>query len=428
MENLICIGGQWGDEGKGKIVDMLSLDFDYVVRFQGGNNAGHTLVVDGKKTVLHLIPSGILHRKKVCIIGNGVIVDPRALLEEINLLKGQNILTNCHQLVVSEKCHVIFPYHKILDEARELRLGKNKIGTTGKGIGPAYEDRVARRGIRLFELVKQKDNLSCRIKEVADYVNAILSAFGDNLMSNAQVDEIISQAKSYGDALAPYVADSAKVLRDGQSHGKRILFEGAQGTLLDMEHGTYPFVTSSNCVAGYAAAGSGLGPKDVSDVLMVVKAYCTRVGSGPFPTELNDEDGTKLQKLGNEFGATTGRVRRCGWLDLVALRHAMQINGANKIALTKLDILSGLKKVKVCTAYEVNGEKIDYFPSCEQELACAKPVYEEMDGFNIDHTKSISLHDLPDSTQRYLQKIIDFTGADISLISLGPARGQEIWL
>lgn len=428
MGSLICVGGQWGDEGKGKIVDILSREYDFVVRFQGGNNAGHTLVVDGHKTVLHLIPSGILHGNKVCVIGNGVVIDPEKLLEEIDLLTSRGLLGKAGQLVVSEKCHIIFPYHRMLDRAREHRLGRGKIGTTGRGIGPTYEDKVARRGIRLFELVEQKGDLADRIRASASFTSAVLSALGGESLSHQEIEEMIESAKDFGKRLAPFVGDCSRLLREAQEAGKRILFEGAQGALLDLEHGTYPYVTSSSCVAGYASAGVGLGPNAVDEVLVVAKAYCTRVGEGPFPTELTGEEGARMQRVGQEFGATTGRVRRCGWLDLVALKHALEINGAKKIALTKLDILCGVETLKVCTKYEVEGKTITYFPTCEQELACAKPVYHDMPGFGTISADAKGMKDLPPEARRYVELITEFTKAKIVLIGLGPSRGQEIWL
>ena len=426
MKGLVCVGGQWGDEGKGKMVDVLSERSDIVVRFQGGNNAGHTLVVDGVRTVLHLIPSGILHPKTTCIVGNGVVVDPEVLLAEIDMLKARGLMKDQNQLVLSPLCHVIFPYHKRLDLAREEVRGDHKIGTTGRGIGPTYEDKVGRRGIRLFEMVDEK-RLREHMREMFLYVNTLLNSLGAKVFLGTEIEEAIERACVQGKRLSPLIQNTHEILFKAAADKKRILFEGAQGALLDVDHGTYPFVTSSNCVAGQAAAGSGLGSASKSQVLMVAKAYATRVGSGPFPTELSDEQGALLRKRGDEFGATTGRPRRCGWLDLVALRYACGIHGANFLAMTKLDILAGFEKIKVAVAYEVDGRRIHSFPWDAKILDRVQPVYEEMEGFEVLPAQISSLSDLPKTAQEYLERISDYVGVPMGVVSLGPARGQEIW-
>ncbi len=426
MGNVICVGGQWGDEGKGKMVDILSERCDMVVRFQGGNNAGHTLVVNGVKTVLHLIPSGVLHPKTKCIIASGVVIDPAVLLHEIDTLKSRNLLRDDSQLIISPLCHIIFPYHKKLDLARENALGKQMIGTTGRGIGPAYEDRAGRRGIRFFEMM-DTDKLTKRLREAALYSNAVLRALGADLLNDNEIESMIELAIAHGQKLKPFMGNAQDIIFHAMQKQENILFEGAQGALLDLDHGTYPYVTSSHCVAGHAMAGSGVGFTSPYQVIMVAKAYATRVGSGPFPTELNDEAGASLRQRGSEFGATTGRPRRCGWLDLVALRYACRIHGATSLAITKLDILAGMEKLQVCSAYEINGKRTEDFLWDTDKLDEVIPIYEEMPGFGVLPLKGTSLAQLPKEAQNYLNKIVDFAGVPLGVVSLGPERGQEIW-
>src|SRR5690349_4943415 len=352
MPNVVVVGAQWGDEGKGKVVDLLTEHAQVVVRFQGGNNAGHTLVVGGQKTVLHLIPSGILHQGKTCVIGNGVVVDPAVLVKEIDALKTRQFLKDDAQLLISDNAHVIFPWHKLLDTYREKARGVSAIGTTGRGIGPAYEDKVARRGIRVRDLLKAerlRKRIDERLPGVRDELRELCRAANEQ-PSELDAQKLQEEIAALGERLRPHVSDVSLFLAGQVQRGARILFEGAQGTLLDVDHGTYPFVTSSNCVAGNAAVGSGLGPTTIDKVMGISKAYTTRVGGGPFPTELNDEIGERLRKIGDEYGATTGRPRRCGWLDSVVLRYSARVNGLWGLALTKLDVLSGLPELKICTA------------------------------------------------------------------------------
>lgn len=427
MSTLVCVGGQWGDEGKGKMVDILSERCDVVVRFQGGNNAGHTLVVDGVRTVLHLIPSGVLHPNAVCVIGNGVVVDPEVLLQEIDMLQARGLMKRSEQLLLSPQAHVILPYHKRLDLAREKTRGTHQIGTTGRGIGPAYEDKVGRRGIRLFELLKP-EQIRERIRTSVIYVNTLLDALGAQVYQGHEIEDMIDRAVAHGERLRPFIRNSQDYVFEAVASGKHVLFEGAQGALLDVDHGTYPFVTSSNCVAGHAMAGSGLGYSPHHQIMVVAKAYATRVGSGPFPTELHDEQGALLRKLGDEFGATTGRPRRCGWLDLVALRYACRIHGATTLAITKLDILAGMEKLKVCVAYEIDGKRSKSFPWDVEDFERVTPIYEEYPGFGSLPEKGQSLDDLPKEARDYLAMISDYTGVKIGVVSLGPQRGHEIWL
>lgn len=425
MGNIICVGGQWGDEGKGKMVDILSERCDMVVRFQGGNNAGHTLVVDGVRTVLHLIPSGVLHPKTICVIASGVVIDPEVLLQEIDTLKSRDLMRDDSQLVISPLCHIIFSYHKKLDFARERALGKQMIGTTGRGIGPAYEDRVGRRGIRLFELINA-DKIANRLRDAALYSNTILHALGSDPLKGHEIESMIDRAVAHGQKLKSFMGNAQDIIFHAMQSQKNILFEGAQGALLDLDHGTYPYVTSSHCVAGHAMAGSGVGFSSPYQVMMVAKAYATRVGSGPFPTELKDDQGAFLRQRGSEFGATTGRPRRCGWLDLVALRYACRIHGTTQLAITKLDILAGMEKLQVCTAYEIDGQRTENFLWDTEKLNEVRPIYEEMAGFGELPLRG-SFKDLPVAAQNYLNKIVDFTGVPLGVVSLGPERGQEIW-
>ncbi len=425
MSNVAIIGAQWGDEGKGKIVDLFTHDADIIVRFQGGNNAGHTLVVNGKKTVLHLVPSGALHGDKLCVIGNGVVVDPEILIEEIDALKAQGHLQSDAQLRISEQAHVIMPYHKAIDLARERLRGKGKIGTTGRGIGPAYEDKVARVGIRFVDLLEEdtfREKLERNIEEKNFYLKAILQ---EKALDFAEIHDNYGR---YRDKLKGYVTNTGLLLDQRIRAGKRVLFEGAQGTLLDVDHGTYPYVTSSSTVTGGACSGSGVGPQHIQQVIGISKAYTTRVGSGPFPTELDGPDGETLRREGAEFGATTGRSRRCGWFDAVTVRHAVRMNGLTGVALTKLDVLTGFKKIPICTAYRFNGQTVDEFPASSKVMAGAQPVYEEMDGWDerLDDVRKFS--DLPATVRKYVKRIEEVIGTEIILVSVGPGREQTIVL
>lgn len=427
MKHIICVGGQWGDEGKGRIIDIFAKRFDIIVRFHGGNNAGHTLVIDGKKHVLHLIPSGIMHAGKICLIGNGVVVDPVCLLEEIGLLEKQQLL-NKSQLMLSRSCHVVTSYHRRIDAAWENSLGAKAIGTTARGIGPAHEDKVSRRGIRVAELCGDFPALSRKLQANFLFANAVLVFLQAKAFTPAEIEVEIAQLVECGKRLSPYLASTTQVLNNAVKEGKSILFEGAQGTLLDIDHGTYPFVTSSSCVASAAFAGAGVGIDIGVKVVVVSKAYVTRVGGGPFVTEIMGEEGSFLQNRGNEIGATTGRIRRCGWLDLVALRHAIRLNGAGSLVITKLDVLAGFKTLKLCIGYTLDGVAcVDYLADSNQ-LASAKPEYIELEGFDLLSSEIRSLKELPTAAQNYLRFIEDFTGCPIGLVSVGPERGQEIWL
>lgn len=425
MANVAVIGAQWGDEGKGKIVDLFTRDADVVVRFQGGNNAGHTLVVDGKKTVLHLIPSGALHPGKLCIIGNGVVVDPETLLKEIRGLKKRGYLQDDSLLKISEQAHLIMPYHKSVDQARERLRGKGKIGTTGRGIGPTYEDKVARIGIRFIDLLEEetfREKLKYNIQEKNFYLKAILKE------KTLNFQEIYETYCGYREKLESYVTNTSLLLDQEIRAGKKVLFEGAQGTLLDVDHGTYPFVTSSNAVTGGVCTGAGIGPQNIHQVIGISKAYTTRVGSGPFPTELKGPEAEKLKHDGDEFGATTGRPRRCGWFDAVGVRYATRINGMTGIALTKLDVLTGFKKIKICTAYRHSGRVYREFPSSLKLLEQAEPVWEEIEGWDAPLSGARKLSDLPSRAQRYVRRLEEILETKLVLVSVGPSREQTIML
>ena len=425
MANVAIIGAQWGDEGKGKIVDLFTGDADIVIRFQGGNNAGHTLVVDGRKTVLHLIPSGALHPNKLCIIGNGVVVDPEVLLEEIAALKAQGHLADDSQLRISEEAHVIMPYHKAIDQARERLRGEGMIGTTGRGIGPAYEDKVARVGIRFIDLLEEdtfQEKLQRNIEEKNIYLRAILKE------KTIDFNQLLSNYSIYREKLRAYVTNTGVLLEREMRAGKRLLFEGAQGSLLDVDHGTYPFVTSSSTVAGGACSGTGVGPRHIHHVIGISKAYTTRVGSGPFPTEIDGPDGETLKREGAEFGATTGRPRRCGWFDAVGVRHAVRMNGITGLALTKLDVLTGFKKIPICTAYRY-GDKIEHeFSASSKVMHHSRPVYEEMDGWDVPLHPMRKFADLPINAQKYVRRLEEIVDTEIILVSVGPGREQTILL
>ena len=421
MSNLVIVGTQWGDEGKGKIVDLLAEYSDFVVRFQGGNNAGHTMVVNGEQFISHLVPSGIL-QKKVCIIGNGMVVDPGVLLDEIDYLKGKGVQINSEVLLISQKAHVIMPYHKALDAAREGCGKSRKIGTTGRGIGPCYEDKAARRGIRFIDLLDE--DFENNVRAIAEEKNFYLSKFHE--LDTIDVDELISTYKSYRDRLAPHITDISVVLDEAVRGGSRILFEGAQGTHLDIDHGTYPYVTSSNTISGNACCGTGIGPKRIDHVIGIVKAYTTRVGEGPFPTELFDATGDFLQEKGAEFGATTGRRRRCGWIDIVMLRNAVRLNSLTGLALTKLDVLGGLDEIKICTGYRYRGETIEHFPVSLNVLAKCEPVFETIAGWKEDISGIRHVDELPENTRSYLKTIETLTETPVDLISVGPGRNETI--
>lgn len=422
MSNTVVVGTQWGDEGKGKIVDLLSEYADHVVRFQGGNNAGHTMVVQGKEIISHLVPSGIIQKKK-CFIGNGVVVDPMVLIEEVDYLNENGIDASPSMLKVSNRAHMIMPYHKRIDKAREVKKGKGKIGTTGRGIGPCYEDKATRRGIRFADLLEQ-DLFVDKVKAILDEKNFYLETYFNE--EPVDPEQVIDQFSELKERLIPYIADVSVLLYKGTRAGKKILFEGAQGTHLDVEHGTYPFVTSSNTVSGNAACGAGLGPRHLHEILGIVKAYTTRVGQGPFPTELFDATGEKLQEKGSEFGATTGRRRRCGWLDAVMLKNAVRLNSLTGIAITKLDVLDELEEIRICTGYEYKGEVLKDFPASIEILSNCKPVYETMPGWKQDTSGVRTYDELPEKTKDYLNRIEEITEVKNKIISVGPARDATI--
>lgn len=428
MSNLVCIGAQWGDEGKGRIVDRMSERADVVVRFHGGNNAGHTVVVDGVTTILHLVPSGVLHKDKLCVIGAGCVVDPEVLIQELDMLQARGLLTlESRRLIIADQAHVILPFHKRIDKAREAARGKGKIGTTGRGIGPAYEDKAARRGVRVHDLVDEK-HIAQKVRDGAMYANSLLEALDAEPYKGSDIEEMIARTRQHGQKLKVCVDDSGDVVAKAAAAGKRVLFEGAQGTLLDLDHGTYPFVTSSNCLAAHASVGTGVGPHLLGRILGVAKAYTTRVGEGPFPTEMADPVGSDLRTRGGEFGATTGRPRRCGWLDLVALKYAVRLNGITDLALTKLDVLSGFGDLQVCIAYEIDGVRTDRFPHDVDVLSRVKPVYETVPGFKDIPEKPRSLDDLPPTARSYVTSIADRLGCRLSIVAAGPGRGQEMIL
>lgn len=423
MSNIVVIGTQWGDEGKGKVVDLLASRADMVVRFQGGNNAGHTLVVNGEQTICHLIPSGILHEGKKCLIGNGVVVDPEVLLHEIERLSSKGISVSPENLSLSEKAHLIMPYHRAVDNASEAAKGKDKIGTTGRGIGPCYEDKVARRGVRAVDLL-DPEVLEQKIKANLEEKNFLLEKFFN--AEPLEFQPVYDQYMEMAEKLKPYIKNvSVQVDRVVRNNGK-ILFEGAQGTHLDIDHGTYPFVTSSNPVSGSVCAGVGIGPDKLHHILGIVKAYTTRVGSGPFPTELMDETGGYIQEKGAEFGATTGRKRRCGWLDLVMMKDSIRYNGLTSLSMTKLDVLTGLDTIKACVSYELDGEKIEYMPASLKDLARCKPVYREFPGWKEDISSAGSIEELPEQARNYIKALEEIMEVPFSIISVGPMRDQTI--
>ena len=423
MKSIVVVGAQWGDEGKGKIVDIYSEFADTIVRSAGGNNAGHTLVVKGEKFVFHLIPSGILHPGKKCVIANGVVVDPKVLLGEIGRLKERGYLKDDGQLKVGLLANIIMPYHIVLDRSREEKLGSRKIGTTARGIGPCYEDKIARTGIRAGDLV-QPGTLAEKLAANLELKNFLLKNYygAEEIPFQATLDEYLE----YGERLKPYLMDTSRFLNEEINRGAKVLFEGAQGTLLDIDHGTYPFVTSSNTTAGGACTGSGVPPTRIGGVVGVSKAYATRVGGGPFPTELFDEEGQRIRERGNEYGSTTGRPRRCGWFDAPVLRYANRLNGLSSVALTKLDVLSGLPRVKVCVAYEIGGARSDEVPLSLSGFEDARPVYEQVEGWKEDITQAKEFTDLPKTAQKYVRLLEEVSGVEISLVSVGPDRNETI--
>ena len=423
MSNVVVVGTQWGDEGKGKVVDLLSAQVKNVVRFQGGNNAGHTLVVDGKKSIFHVIPSGILYPDTRCLIGNGVVVDPEVFLEEIQGLLAKGVAINPKRLGVSERAHLIMPYHKAIDRAREKAKGASKIGTTGRGIGPCYEDKVARVGIRTIDL-KDPDILKKKIEANLKEKNFYLTHFFNS--ESLEYTPIVERYLSIAHKLSPFIVDVSRELDEAIRRNENILFEGAQGTHLDIDHGTYPFVTSSNPVAANACIGAGIGPKSLDSIVGITKAYTTRVGAGPFVSELVGKTGDYLQEKGQEYGATTGRPRRCGWLDLIVVRYSARINGLTHLAITKLDILANLDPVKLCVAYEYKGKRLENIPAELSTLEKCNPLYEEMDGWHEDISGARTFEDLPRNAQAYVQKIEKWVGIPVSIISVGSERDETI--
>jgi adenylosuccinate synthase len=425
MANVAVVGTQWGDEGKGKVVDYLSARADLVVRFQGGNNAGHTLVVAGEKTICHLIPSGILHKGRKCFIGNGVVLDPEVLLDEMEDLRKKGVDVSPECLGLSEKTHIIMPYHRAVDVAREAAKGKDKIGTTGRGIGPCYEDKAGRTGIRAVDLLEPdilEEKIRNNLKEKNFYLTKFLAA------EALEFQPIYDRYLAIGEILKPYLTNVSLEIDQAIRQGKQILFEGAQGTHLDIDHGTYPYVTSSNPISGTACSGAGVGPDKLHHILGIVKAYTTRVGAGPFPTELTDEVGNYMQEKGCEFGATTGRRRRCGWLDLVAVKDAARLNGLTSLSVTKLDVLTGLKTLKIGIAYELDGKRVESMPASLKKLSRCVPVYEELPGWQEDITAARKWKDLPAAARNYLKRIEEVIEVPFSIISVGPGREESIIL
>jgi len=425
MANIILVGSQWGDEGKGKVVDIYTEFSDVVVRFQGGGNAGHTIVIGDEQIILHQIPSGILHQNKLCIIGNGMVLDLETLTEEINLLKQNGYFSDNSQLFISEEVHLVMPYHRLLDVGKEQKAGDKKIGTTGRGIGPAYSDKINRTGIRFIDLFDKhvfKEKLELNLAEKNPYLV--------NQLGQAECDsqELFEKFTALGKNLRPHLANISVKINQFIEDGKNIFFEGAQGALLDVDHGTYPYVTSSSTIAGAACAGCGIGPTKIDGVVGIVKAYSTRVGEGPFPTEQHNEIGKMLQEQGKEFGATTGRPRRCGWVDTVALKHAVRVNGFTSLALTKLDVLTGMEKIKICRSYRLDGREILDFPANIKEVADCEPVYEEVEGWNQDITKARHNEELPPATRNYIKILQELLGVEFILISVGAKRDDTILL
>lgn len=422
MPNRIVVGAQWGDEGKAKVVDYLTEDADLVIRFQGGANAGHTVEVGDQKFVFHLLPSGLIHPDKVCVIGNGVVLDPAQLLREIEDVRGKGIEAR-GRLWVSEAAQVVLPTHKLLDQLKEKGAGKDAIGTTGRGIGPAYYDKVSRCGVRVGDLLEDAELREKLGRTLAVHNEIISRLYGGEA---ASVDAVFAEYRALGESLRPYVADCVALLDQALKQGKNLLFEGAQGTILDVDHGTYPFVTSSNTVAGAACVGSGVGPTAVQQVIGVVKAYTTRVGNGPFPTEIQGVLGGELRRIGNEFGATTGRERRCGWFDAVVARRAAMVNGLTHLAVTKPDVLDSFREIQICVAYKLDGQRVDHFPASISRLERVEPIYETLPGWQADTTTALRLDDLPRNAINYLRRLSELVNVPVGLLSLGPKRHQTI--
>ncbi|KAB8136834.1 adenylosuccinate synthase [Gracilibacillus oryzae] len=419
MSSVVVVGTQWGDEGKGKITDFLSQNAEVVARYQGGNNAGHTIKFDGITYKLHLIPSGIFFDDKVCVLGNGMVIDPKALVEELAYLHDKDV--NTDNLRISNRAHVILPYHLKLDALQEDEKGANKIGTTRKGIGPAYMDKAARVGIRIADLLDKeafKEKLEMNLKEKNRLFEKVYET------DLVQVEDILDEYFEYGQQIKKYVVDTSVVLNDALDDGRRVLFEGAQGVMLDIDQGTYPFVTSSNPIAGGVTIGSGVGPSKINHVVGVSKAYTTRVGDGPFPTELENETGDRIREVGNEYGTTTGRPRRVGWFDSVVVRHARRVSGITDLSLNSIDVLTGIETLKICTAYKYKGEIMEEFPASLKVLADCEPVYEELPGWTEDITGMKSLHELPENARHYLERVSQLTGIPLSIFSVGPDRSQ----
>ena len=423
MSAFIVLGAQWGDEGKGKMTDYLAEEADVVVRFQGGNNAGHTVEVGDRQYKLHLIPSGILYDNKLNVIGNGVVVDPKALFEEIGYLEKEGVKVTPEKLIISDRAHLIMPYHRVLDILKEKARGKNDIGTTGKGIGPCYTDKFERCGIRVCDLLHEdvfEEKLRENIKMKNEYITKVLG--GEAL----DAEEILVQYKQYAEKIGPFVKDTSVKVYDSIKEDKTVLFEGAQGMLLDIDHGTYPYVTSSNTTSCGVASGAGIGPNMVTNAVGIAKAYTTRVGKGPFPTELENETGDWIREKGHEYGVTTGRSRRCGWLDLVILKTTTRVCGLTSLVVTKIDTLAGLDKIQMCVGYELDGKVIDYFPASLEDLARCKPVYEEFEGWGEEVADARSYEELPENAKAYLRRIEEFTGTKVSIVGVGPKRNQTI--
>ena len=421
MSGLVLLGAQWGDEGKGKVTDYLGEMADVVIRYQGGNNAGHTVVVGEEEFKLRLIPSGILNPKAICVIGNGVVIDPNVLLKEIKYLQEKGVDTS--GLRISERAHVIMPYHIAIDTYDEEAKGEKKIGTTKNGIGPCYSDKYNRIGIRIADLI-DKEVFAERLKATLEVKNNLLVKFYEKEPMDYQ--EIFDKYSAMAEEIRGYVTDTSYLVDEALKAGKKVLFEGAQGTLLDIDHGTYPYVTSSNPIASYAAVGVGVGVQNINSVLGIAKAYTTRVGEGPFPTELFDEDGAKMRDIGHEFGTVTGRARRCGWIDTVMLRYAIRLSGINGLALMKLDVMDSLAKVKICTHYECEGEKVKTFPCSLKKLAKCQPVYVELDGWQCDTSNAKSYEELPENAKKFIETIEKYTDVPIKLVAVGPKRDQTI--
>ncbi|WP_340081300.1 adenylosuccinate synthase [Terribacillus sp. FSL K6-0262] len=419
MSSVVVVGTQWGDEGKGKITDFLSQNAEVVARYQGGNNAGHTIKFDNVTYKLHLIPSGIFFPEKKCVLGNGMVIDPKALIKELEYLHERNVSTD--NLVISNRAHVILPYHLKLDELQEESKGANKIGTTKKGIGPAYMDKAARMGIRIADLL-DKDAFREKLEQNLEEKNRLFEkVYESNVFT---VEEILDEYYEYGQQIAKYVADTSVELNNALDQGRRVLFEGAQGVMLDIDQGTYPFVTSSNPIAGGVTIGSGVGPTKINHVVGVSKAYTTRVGDGPFPTELHDEIGDQIREVGREYGTTTGRPRRVGWFDSVVVRHAQRVSGITDLSLNSIDVLTGIETLKICVAYRYKGEVMEHFPASLKELAQCEPVYEELPGWTEDITGVRNLNELPANARHYIERISQLTGIPLSIFSVGPDRTQ----